>query len=202
MINKLKEQYDSLYSSNEVTFGGGRPIDSVIDLDKYIGSGTVLDIGGGEGRNAIYLSNKGYDVTVLDISEVGLGKIKKVSERIKTKVSDVVNDGIDGMYDIVVNSFVLHHMMEKDAKKVISDSMSHTNKGGVNIINTFSDDGGLYKRNIDSERFYPSEEVLKEIYYEWDIKELSTRYTTTFAKDKNGERMKNSAVSIIAIKKN
>lgn len=37
---------------------------------------TVLDIAGGHGRNAFFLSRKGYDLTVADISTVGLNRLQ------------------------------------------------------------------------------------------------------------------------------
>jgi methylase of polypeptide subunit release factors len=35
-------------------------------------SGRALDVGGGSGRHAIWLAGRGLDVTIADVSEVGL----------------------------------------------------------------------------------------------------------------------------------
>jgi tellurite methyltransferase len=41
----------------------------------------VLDLGCGEGRNALFLAQAGFDVTVVDISEAGIRKLRFVAER-------------------------------------------------------------------------------------------------------------------------
>ena len=200
MINKIKDQYNSLYKNNEIIFGEGKPVSAVVNLYKYIKSGSVLDVGGGDGRNSLYIVNKGFDVTAIDLSEVGLEKIKEVNKEIKTKVSDITKEIIESEYDVIINTFVLHHINKIDAKKIILDMQNHTAKNGFNILVTFSNSGDLYGRNKNSERFYPSEKLVRELYSDWDIKELNIYETTTFARDKKGNRMKNHVVSLIANK--
>lgn len=50
---------------------------NTIDL---VPKGQILCIGEGEGRNALFLALAGYDVTAVDISEVGLKKTRKRAE--------------------------------------------------------------------------------------------------------------------------
>jgi len=186
MTEKIKNQYDSLYASMEVVFGGGKPVAAVLKLGEYIQSGTVLDIGGGEGRNALYLAEQGYLVSVTDLSEVGLNKLQAEAKarglKINTQVRDVIADGIEGMYDAVINTFVLHHMDDENAKKVIAESQRHTKAGGVHILYTFMNEGGLYERNKKTGRFYPSEDALKDLYADWDIKSITTEEIATLKK--------------------
>lgn len=198
MEDDIRKQYDSLYASKDVVFGNGEPVKAVTNLDKYIQTGTVLDIGGGEGRNAVYLAGKGFDVTVTDVSEVGLEKIK--SRSIKTKVSNILTDGIDHNYDAIIISNVLFHFSKEDALGVISKMKEKTNNGGVNVIVTFSNDGYYGERNKEKGRFYPSKKEIKDLYSDWDIKEVSTHKTDTLAKDKKGNSMENGVVAIIASK--
>lgn len=202
---QIKNQYDSYYASKEVVFGEGKPIDAVTKLTNYINNGTVLDIGGGEGRNALYLSKLGFKVSVFDISEVGIYKLKKVAQerglKINTHVGDIVSEKIIGMYDSVINSFVLHHMTDKEAREIIIKSQNCTNDDGVYVLSTFMNKGDLYERNRESSRFYPSEETLENLYSTWYIRDLSTEEILTHAKNKKGERMKNYAVTLIASKK-
>jgi len=204
MNEKIRDQYDSLYASKVNVYGGGKPIESVCKLGDYLSGGKVLDIGGGEGRNALYLAQQGFFVSVTDLSKVGLERLKSIAEEkdfnINTRVTDVTAEGIDGMYDSVILSFVLHHMNDEDAKKIIVEAQQHTIGGGVHVLSTFSNQGGLYDRNIKTGRFYPSEETLKELYVDWNIKELSSKEMTAHARNKNGERMKNFVVTLIALK--
>lgn len=46
----------------------------------------VLDIGCGEGKDAVFLARNGYIVTAFDLSEAGIEKGKKLAERCNTYV--------------------------------------------------------------------------------------------------------------------
>ena len=61
-------------------------------------------------------------------------------------------------------------------------------------------EGELYQRNKISGRFYPSEKDVQVLYADWDIRELNFRETKSFARNKEGEQMKNMAVSLLAQK--
>jgi tellurite methyltransferase len=45
-------------------------------------SGKALDLAGGAGRNAIWLARRGYDVTLVDVSDVALDKAEQRAKRL------------------------------------------------------------------------------------------------------------------------
>lgn len=76
----------------------------------------VLDVGGGDGRDAVALAEAGHDVTVLDPAPSWLAAARRraaeagVSERVRTvegSVDDLTPAGAD--YDLVLCHFVLHY---------------------------------------------------------------------------------------------
>lgn len=204
MNSALTDQYDSLYTSQDGVYG--EPLPAVKKLTEYLSSGTVLDVGGGEGTNALYLARAGFTVKVIDLSKVGLSKVQAVAQEeslpITTCVSDVVLDGIDGKYDAVVCTFVLHHIDTADAVQVIKQMQDRTNPGGINVIATFLNEGGLYERNkkSTSNRYYPSEADMVKLYAGWEMLFLKSRAITSHARDKAGNRMVNQRIVLIARK--
>jgi SAM-dependent methyltransferase len=56
-------------------------------------TGHALDIGAGEGRNALFLASRGLDVLAIDQSEVGLQKARRIAEErglmLRTEVVDL-----------------------------------------------------------------------------------------------------------------
>ena len=42
--------------------------------------GTALDLGAGEGRNAVWLAQRGWQVTAVDFSAVGLAKAAQLAD--------------------------------------------------------------------------------------------------------------------------
>ncbi len=68
--------------------------------------GRALDLACGEGRNAVWLATKGWDVTGVDYSQVGLDKAAQLAESNHVTATwiraDVTKWEPDGLYDLVV----------------------------------------------------------------------------------------------------
>jgi 2-polyprenyl-3-methyl-5-hydroxy-6-metoxy-1,4-benzoquinol methylase len=56
---------------------------------KGLGSGKALDVGAGQGRNAVWLAQQGWDVTGIDISGVGLAVAAANAEKAGTRITTV-----------------------------------------------------------------------------------------------------------------
>lgn len=68
--------------------------------------GTALDLGAGEGRNAVWLAQQGWRVTAVDFSEVGLAKAAELAAAAGVGVSTVCADVAGytpdpGVFDLV-----------------------------------------------------------------------------------------------------
>lgn len=75
--------------------------------------GRALDIAGGAGRNAIYLARRGLDVTIADISEVGLDlartAAREASVPLTTVTLDLERDPLpEGPWDLILCCYFLH----------------------------------------------------------------------------------------------
>jgi SAM-dependent methyltransferase len=54
--------------------------------------GTAIDLGAGEGRNAVWLATQGWDVTAVDFSAVGLAKARAMAFEAQVELATVVSD--------------------------------------------------------------------------------------------------------------
>jgi SAM-dependent methyltransferase len=103
--------------------------------------GRALDIGAGEGSDAIRLALLGYQVDAVELSSVGADKIRQFAEQagveVRVTVADVQNFTPDGCYDVVTCNGVLHFVEDKDS--VIGLMQQATCDGGINIISLWSD---------------------------------------------------------------
>lgn len=63
--------WDERYSDAERMWSGDPNATLVAEVSS-LAPGTVLDVGCGEGANAVWLAQQGWDVTALDVSAVGL----------------------------------------------------------------------------------------------------------------------------------
>lgn len=101
--------WNECYSEPGFAFGT-EPNDFLKEQFQHIpAGGRVLCLAEGEGRNAVFLAQQGYQVTAMDLSDVGLNKaLKLASERgvsITTQVADLADyqfgeDEWDGIVSI------------------------------------------------------------------------------------------------------
>lgn len=101
----------------------------------------VLDIGCGEGKDAVFLARNGYDVTAFDLSEPGLRKARALAERGGVRVdffrADVCDFRPDGTYDIVFSSGVLHYIPKALREGILTHLKAHTAANGIHAVNVF-----------------------------------------------------------------
>lgn len=101
----------------------------------------VLDIGCGEGKDAVFLARNGYRVTAFDIAESGLEKARELADKNGVHIDFFKADALDYRpetnFDIIFSSGVLHYIPAKTREELISCLKSHTNTGGLNVLNVF-----------------------------------------------------------------
>ena len=52
----------------------------LVETQRWLGPGSVLDLACGDGRNSLYLAERGLAVTGIDISEVGLERVRRTAQ--------------------------------------------------------------------------------------------------------------------------
>lgn len=70
--------WDQRFSGDEFLFGA-EPNEYVVETCSDLEPTTALDLGCGEGRNAVWLAAQGHTVTAVDVSPVGLAKAEQLS---------------------------------------------------------------------------------------------------------------------------
>jgi len=75
---------------------------------------TAVELGCGEGRNSIYMAKRGIEVTALDISPVAIENAGRIAKEngvtVDFRCQDVVKSKMDGKFDFVYDSGMLHHL--------------------------------------------------------------------------------------------
>jgi SAM-dependent methyltransferase len=103
--------------------------------------GRALDIGAGEGSDAIRLALLGYEVDAVEVSKVGAEKIERFAAeegaRLRVISSDIQDFVPDEFYNVVVCNGVLHYV--EDKHRVIKLMQNATWPGGINVISLWSD---------------------------------------------------------------
>lgn len=201
----MKEQYDRIYSEGESVFGGGKPESIVIDGANLLPEDSnVIEFGAGQGRNSIALAELGFNVEAVDVSETGVnfinnfGKEKSLSN-LKARTGSAI-DKIDDKYDMVVTTYMVHHLTREDALKFIEEIKAHTTEGGLNVISAFTVEGDFSKLPLEKGKFYPEPGEMRGLYSDWEIIKYSEDNSRAKATNPDGTPMFNIRAEILARK--
>ena len=74
---------------------GTEPNDFVREVADRIPEGPVLCLAEGEGRDAVFLAERGHAVTAVDLSEVGMANAKKLAAERNVPLATIVADLAD-----------------------------------------------------------------------------------------------------------
>lgn len=135
--------YDKRYNTEEYYWGlmPNRICYDIMKILPPIKPYRILDIGCGEGKDAVFFAKCGYMVTAFDISEQGIEKAKRLADYNKVTVNFFKADLFDYRpsteYDIIFSSGVLHFTRQTERKELCNSLKMHTASNGINALNVF-----------------------------------------------------------------
>jgi 2-polyprenyl-3-methyl-5-hydroxy-6-metoxy-1,4-benzoquinol methylase len=99
--------------------------------------GKALDLGCGEGRNAVWLAEQGWEVTAVDFSDVGVAKGREMATKNGVDVAWLVSDLNDYVpqpraYDLVIDFYV--HLAPDQRRALSIKAASAVAPGGILLI--------------------------------------------------------------------
>jgi SAM-dependent methyltransferase len=100
------DEWDARYSEREGARWSGRPNGRLLVEVAGLSPGRALDVGCGEGADAIWLAQSGWAVTAIDISEVAVGRARAAAELAGAAVEWICGDALQqafppGSFDLV-----------------------------------------------------------------------------------------------------
>jgi cyclopropane fatty-acyl-phospholipid synthase-like methyltransferase len=189
---KICKGYEERYSQPSCYWGTKHCSLAARLLSKLPQKSTILDLGAGEGRNAIYLAKNGHMVTAVDFSEKGIRKIEKRAKKNKVHIDTIVANISDrefvsklGSFDAILANKVIQFLKQEDGNYAVEYIKEHTKPGGyvaiasvagnsnelkffkpLELYQTFDDDGW------DVRYYSKSEEKFREIKKLVDVVEI------------------------------
>lgn len=175
---KKNNPYDLKYGGKEYYWGKNHSkiCDRVIEMMKPGPNfhPKLLDIGCGEGRNAIYLAKNGFDVTAMDVSLPGLKKTEKYAQeeglKIKTIQADILTYEIKEVYDVLFSTGTLHYLPPEIREQRFQALKEATSPEGINAFSILVKKPFIPKAP-DGEKdaySYKSGELMG-YYWDWEI---------------------------------
>lgn len=168
MDNDYYKAYEKRYEkvhSQGVLWETCKPTGEVLDtIDKYniLKESKIMELGCGEGRDAILLLNKGYNVLATDYSKSAIAKCNELtSNKYKEnfKQFDLITDDMDEKFDFIYSIAVIHMFVEKlHRKKFYEFIYNHLKDNGKALIIAMGDGIKEYKTD-PKEAFNDSKKI-------------------------------------------
>ena len=142
-MDHFRTQYEMLYQSDEY-YWGKEPADfleKLIAVLPPVPGLKVLDIGCGEGKDAVYMAEKGYDVTAFDITGSGIRKtLRLAAERgvsIRAFTADINDFQLEEKFDIIYSTGTIQYLADENIPGFFRKVRDLTRPGGLNYFNVF-----------------------------------------------------------------
>ena len=131
-----RHAWDERYRGEELLWRA-EPNQYVVAEVKGLPPGRALDLGCGEGRNAVWLAMRGWRVTGVDFSAVGLAKARALAERSGATVDWVEADLLNyeppmGTIDLVLVAYL--HLPADERRVVLRRAAAALAQGGMLLV--------------------------------------------------------------------
>lgn len=144
-------------------------IDSI--LGRVSVDATILEIGSAFGRDAKYIQDAGYDITVTDAFDAAVNELKNRGFA-ATKLN-ILTDEPQGEYDLIFAFAVFLHFTEEELRLVLAKLKPHIKDDGLLAFSVKQGDGEEWtSEKMDGPRYFhywqkePLTELVQECGYE------------------------------------
>lgn len=137
-VPDAREFWEQFYGENDQIWSG-RPNARLVELAAALPPGRALDLGCGEGGDAIWLAEHGWQVLAVDVSSTALERAgaaaeeRNITSRIDFERHDLSDSFPTGHYDLVSAHF-LHSRARLDRETVLRRAADAVAGGGRLLI--------------------------------------------------------------------
>ena len=149
-----EERYKKVHKETGLAWAGEKPSQILEKLLKKYGANKnslILEIGCGEGQNALNLMSKNYNLEASDISKEAIKWCKEKAKGLnldpdKFFVMDILKNKLTKKYDFIFSVAVLHMLVEdEDRNKFLSFIYQHLKSKGKAFVIIMGDGVEQYK---------------------------------------------------------
>lgn len=155
---KYYEAYENRYQTihkKGYSWSSNQPTPIVLNIIKELKinkNDRILEIGCGEGRDAIALLKEGYNVLATDISREAIDYCRNLlpEQSKKFQVLDCLNTSTNDKYHFIYAVAVIHMLvLDEDRQKFYKFIYEHLEEHGLALICSMGDGETEYQSNID-----------------------------------------------------
>ncbi|GAA3433273.1 class I SAM-dependent methyltransferase [Kutzneria kofuensis] len=199
MTDQKLMDFDALYQGQSVTFGGGDqrldtipwrldgPQPVIVELaDAGEFTGPILESGCGLGDNALFLAERGYEITAFDAAPTVIEQDRaKAAERglkVDFTVADATTlDGIEGGFNTALDSAMMHCLTDEQRRAYLAALHGVCNPGAKLHILCFPD---IAEALFPMPGHTDEASLRRDIGQHWRVDRMRMRgYSTSFTRE-------------------
>ena len=131
--------------------------------------GVALDLAMGEGRNAIYLATRGFDVDGVDVNPDAVARARVKSRQLGKPIRAVVGNVEDGTYIIPLDAYDVIVVFNYLHRPLFNDIRGGLRPGGVVVYQTFTTEQLNLGRGPAKAEHLLRPGELKTVFSDWEI---------------------------------
>jgi len=167
-----EESWDARYAESDRIWSGN-PNAALVAEVSDLPPGQALDLGCGEGVDAVWLARRGWQVTAVDISQVALRRAAQHADEAGVRVDwqhhDLGRTFPQGAFDLISCQF-LHSWGQFDREKILRRAADAVAPGGVLLIEGHLDQGPLHHDHADVKFPTPGEVIAAlDLGDDWEV---------------------------------
>lgn len=170
--------WEKVFKKDDEFLFGSEPNKTILEFEHLFDKKwSILDVGCGDGKNAIYLAKQGFsDIDAFDVSESAIEKVNRISRKqnlkINTQTTSLQNFKFEKQYDLIVSFGVFHFVQKEEWKEFIAEAQKNTKLGGMHIIQLFNDNIAPTPDIAPYAVGMAKDGEIKELYKDWEIKQF------------------------------
>ena len=155
----------------------------VLNILPPIEQKNLLEIGCGDGQDAVFFARNGYLVSAFDVNESNLTDGRKLAQEVGVNVNffgaDILTYQIDGNFDIIYANNATQIIPPNERRRIFEMIQAHTNIGGINVLNAFVEKNFIepLKKSDDGEYFYKTAELFGYYGINWKLEVMKEIYS-------------------------
>ncbi len=130
------QDWDERYAASELVWSAG-PNQFVESICRDLPPGRMIDLAAGEGRNALWFAEHGWEATAVDYSGVAAAKAQELAAHRGVELATVVEDLVtykpqEGGYDLVLVAYL--HLGCEERTKILENAAAGVAPGGLLLL--------------------------------------------------------------------
>ena len=188
ILDKQAQHWENIFITRPETFGVAPSAAAIKAAETFNKEGitNILELGAGQGRDALFFAQKGFHIQVLDYSQTGVDKIIKkaktlgVDKLITGKIHDVrdpfpfTDKKFGGCFSHMLYCMAL---TTKELQFLSDEILRVLKNGGVNIYTVRHTGDGDYKNGIHrGEDLYENDGFIVHFFSKEKVQQLSNGF--------------------------